>query len=61
MRASAQAAQFSPSACNLKPCRLTVVSNAEQRKALLEWQNASRGFGHLALHVAIVTADENFF
>lgn len=54
-------AQLSPSACNRQPCRVYLVSDDERKQTLLSYQNGNRGFGHLAPHVAIVTADEQCF
>lgn len=54
-------AQLSPSACNRQPCRVYVVSDEEGKKRLLSLQNGNAGFGHLAPHVAVVTADEAYF
>ena len=58
---AAQAAQLAPSACNRQPCRLLIVRNEEQKRALLAYQNGNRGFGHLVPQVAILTADESCF
>lgn len=54
-------AQFSPSACNRQPCRVYLVNDEEKKRQLLSYQNGNRGFGHLAPHIAIVTADEQCF
>lgn len=54
-------AQLSPSACNRQPCRVLVVSEPGEKESLLRYQNGNRGFGHLAPHVAILSADERSF
>lgn len=54
-------AQLSPSACNRQPCSVYLVSDEEKKRRLLALQNGNRGFGHLAPHIAIVTADERCF
>lgn len=54
-------AQLSPSACNRQPCRIYLVEQAAQKQALLALQNGNAGFGHLAPHVAVITADEQCF
>lgn len=61
LRAAARDAQLSPSACNRQPCRLRIVSGADDKRALLRHQNGNRGFGHLVPHVAILTADARCF
>lgn len=59
--AAVASAQLAPSACNRQPCELHIVSSPEQKAELLAYQNGNRGFGHLAPHVAICTADEQCF
>lgn len=54
-------AQLSPSACNRQPCRVFLVNTNEHKEALLALQNGNAGFGHLAPHVAMITADEECF
>lgn len=54
-------AQLSPSACNRQPCSVYLVSDEVKKRRLLALQNGNRGFGHLAPHIAIVTADERCF
>ena len=54
-------AQLSPSACNRQPCRIYLVNDEERKRQLLALQNGNLGFGHLAPHVAIITADEECF
>lgn len=61
LRESILIAQLSPSACNRQPWRVYLVSDAERKQQLLSYQNGNRGFGHLAPHIAIVTADEQCF
>jgi len=55
------AAALSPSACNRQPCRVTVVSDPERRKQLLQHQNGNRGFGHLAPQILLITSDAQGF
>lgn len=54
-------AQLSPSACNRQPCRVYTLTEPELKKAALLQQNGNRGFGHLAPHVLIITANEGGF
>jgi nitroreductase len=54
-------AQLSPSACNRQPCRVFLVEQPTQKAGLLGLQNGNAGFGHLAPHVAVITADEQCF
>ena len=54
-------AALSPSACNRQPCRVHVVSDPQRKKQLLSQQNGNRGFGHLAPHILVITADERGF
>jgi nitroreductase len=61
LRRAVLAAQLAPSACNRQPCRIRIVSGEVAKKKLLGHQNGNRGFGHLAPHVAILTADERCF
>lgn len=61
LREAIRMAQLSPSACNRQPWRVYLVSDAERKQQLLSHQNGNRGFGHLAPHIAIVTADEQCF
>lgn len=61
LREAIQLAQLSPSACNRQPWQVYLVSDAERKQQLLAYQNGNRGFGHLAPHIAIVTADEQCF
>lgn len=56
-----QLAQLSPSACNRQPCGVIIVDDMEKRKQLLELQNGNKGFGHLAPHIGVITADERGF
>lgn len=61
LREAIRIAQLSPSACNRQPWRVYLVTDAERKQQLLSYQNGNRGFGHLAPHIAIVTADEQCF
>lgn len=61
MREAIRMAQLSPSACNRQPWQVYLVSDAERKQQLLSYQNGNRGFGQLAPHIAIVTADEQCF
>lgn len=61
LREAVQMAQLSPSACNRQPWRVYLISDDEKKQQLLSYQNGNRGFGHLAPHIAIVTADEQSF
>jgi nitroreductase len=54
-------AQLSPSACNRQPCRVYTISDQTLKAAALAQQNGNRGFGHLAPHVLVITADEAGF
>lgn len=54
-------AQLSPSACNRQPCAVILVDDPNKRKQLLDLQNGNKGFGHLAPHIAVITADERGF
>lgn len=54
-------AQLSPSACNRQPWSIYVASDEALKRKLLSHQNGNRGFGHLAPHVALITADERTF
>lgn len=58
---SIRLAQLAPSACNRQPCRVYLLSDPDRRKELLAYQNGNRGFGHLAPHIAVLTADESCF
>jgi len=54
-------AQLAPSACNRQPWFVYLVSDKAVQKDLLQYQNGNRGFGHLAPHVAVITAEESCF
>jgi len=54
-------AQLSPSACNRQPCKVEIVSNKALKDKLLSHQNGNAGFGYLAPHIAVITADSNCF
>lgn len=61
LREAVRMAQLSPSACNRQPWRVYLVSDTERKQQLLSYQNGNKGFGYLAPHIAIVTADEQCF
>lgn len=61
IEAAVQSAQLSPSACNRQPWHVYVVSDEHKKSRLLRHQNGNRGFGHLAPHIAIITADAQCF
>jgi hypothetical protein len=46
-----------PSACNRQYCRVHLISNQKEIKAVLEIQKGNRGFGHLANKLLVITAD----
>jgi len=50
-------AQKSPSVCNRQGARVHIYSDEAIKRAILEIQSGSRGFGHLASHVIIITFD----
>ena len=50
-------AQTTPTACNRQYCRTHCISDKTKMARLLEIQGGSRGFGHLADKLLIVTAD----
>ncbi|MEP2653792.1 MAG: nitroreductase family protein [Paraglaciecola sp.] len=54
-------AQLSPSACNRQPWDIKIVSDPEMKKKLLSHQNGNAGFGHLAPHIAVISADASCF
>jgi nitroreductase len=58
---SIKLAQLSPSACNRQPWKVTIVSEPEIKRKLLSHQNGNAGFGHLAPHIAIISADASCF
>lgn len=61
IEAAVRSAQLAPSACNRQPWHIYVVNDANKKRILLSHQNGNRGFGHLAPHVAIITADAQCF
>lgn len=61
IKKAVELAQLSPSACNRQPWKVYLVSDPDDMKTLLSHQNGNRGFGHLAPHVAIITADSQCF
>lgn len=54
-------AQLSPSACNRQPCNVYIATEQDKKNKILALQNGNKGFGHLAPHIAIITADERCF
>jgi nitroreductase len=50
-------AQTSPSVCNRQGARVHIYSKQDKKDAILGIQKGSRGFGHLASHVVIITFD----
>lgn len=58
---SIELAQKSPSACNRQPNRVHVISNKQLVSDIIEIQGGSRGFGHLANKLLILTSDISFF
>lgn len=50
-------ARSTPTACNRQHCHVYCVSNKDQMEKLLAIQGGSRGFGHLANKLLVVTAD----
>ena len=50
-------AQNAPSACNRQPTRIHIIENRELIDKVLEIQKGSRGFGHLADKLLVVTAN----
>jgi nitroreductase len=69
VRRAVAMAQRTPSACNRQPVRLYVISESRQKEQLLSVQKeqllavqkGSRGFGHQASHVLVVTSDLGCF
>jgi nitroreductase len=58
---SIELAQKSPSACNRQPSRVHVISNKELINDIIGIQGGSRGFGHLANKLLILTSDISIF
>jgi nitroreductase len=50
-----------PSVCNRPTTKIYAYSDNKRKKEILLLQNGNRGFGHMASHVFIVTADLNSF
>ena len=50
-------AQNAPSACNRQPTRIHIIENKELIVKILDIQKGSRGFGHLADKLLVVTAN----
>lgn len=48
-------AQYAPSACNMQPTRIHLVTNHEQCKQILDLQAGNRGFGQLIDKVIVLT------
>lgn len=57
----AEIANQAPSSCNRQSCRMHVVVEREKIERVLSVQGGSRGFGHLAAAVIIVTSDLHSF
>lgn len=57
IRAAVQLATTAPCACNRQYIRVHCVSDKARIKSLLDLQGGSRGFGHLADKLLVVTAD----
>lgn len=57
IKAAVEIAMTTPTACNRQHCRVYCLSDKAAKQRLLEIQGGSRGFGHLADKVLIVTAD----
>lgn len=61
IKKAVELAQLSPSACNRQPWKVHLISDPNDRKTLLSYQNGNRGFGHLVPHVAIISVDSQCF
>lgn len=48
-------ARLAPSACNMQPTRMHIVTNTELVKRVLELQQGNRGFGHLIDKLIVLT------
>lgn len=57
IRAAVDVARETPSSCNRQPCRVRCLSDRDVMAKVLELQGGSRGFGHLADKLLVVTAD----
>lgn len=57
IRAAVDVAREAPSSCNRQPCRVRCVSDSAAMSRILELQGGSRGFGHLAGTLLLVTVD----
>ena len=59
--AAVHLAQRTPSVCNRQCWRVHVFSTPEDKALVLKYQNGNAGFGHMAAHVLLVTADLRTF
>ena len=50
-------AQTAPSACNRQSTRVKIVQSKEAKEYVLTVQNGTRGFGHLADKILLITTD----
>lgn len=57
IKSAVKIAMTTPTACNRQHCRVYCLSDKDTMQRLLEIQGGSRGFGHLADKILIVTAD----
>ena len=57
LRKAVGIAMTTPTACNRQHCRVYCVSDKEKMKQILDIQGGSRGFGHFADKLLIVTAN----
>jgi nitroreductase len=54
-------AQHSPSVCNRQACRVHVYTSPEDKKRVLLVQNGNSGFGYLAAHILLISAEISAF
>lgn len=59
--AAVHLAQRTPSVCNRQCWRVHVFSKPEDKVLVLKYQNGNAGFGHMAAHVLLITADLRTF
>ena len=50
-------AQTAPSACNRQATRVKIIQSKETKEYVLSIQNGTRGFGHLADKILLITSD----
>ncbi len=50
-------AQSAPSACNRQATRVKIIQSKEAKEYVLGIQNGTRGFGHLANKILLITSD----